>query len=325
MAATSHTPRLAEEIDSWKADVFCLQEVDQWASVMQRLRSPVHCTWARKGDAAGAFTTCITSARHAHLQPPAAAAGSQSESDAAAGDSDTPACTPASPHDGCLCAWNPAKFDYVRHHVIALPSPSSKPGVALLTLLTPKTPSKILSHETLEPTSEFPPLGAGGSNRAARRHAAATQAAASAAAAAAAAASTAAHGHPPAHRQALASPHAEADRATQPQHTPLLVVTTHIVWNSKRGDVKLQQLYLIFQAIEAVRAACSHSLSPAIIFCGDFNSTPSSAIYSLITTGKLFFGGGVSNAMLSGQQQVLHHDSRTSAPPPPPLTCSFSG
>lgn len=276
--------------------MFCLQEVDQWAAVMHRLRCTVHCTWARKGDAAGAFTSCITSARHAQLQ-----------SDAV-GYSATPDCPPASPHDGCLCAWNPAKFDYVRHHVISLPSPSAKPGVALLTLLIPKTPSKTFALEACEPASEFPPLGAGGSNRAARRHAAATQAAAASSAASTA---TAAHGHPhpPSHRQARAGPNADANGAAPPQHRPVLVVTTHIVWNSKRGDVKLQQLYLIFQAIDAMRAACSHSLSPAIIFCGDFNSTPSSAIYSLITTGKLFFGGGVSNGMLSGQQQVQYDDS----------------
>jgi hypothetical protein len=278
--------RLAKEIDSWGADVFCLQEVDAWSDVMEKVRgclhqkiiiaefveqlqAPVHCVWARKGCTPGLFSKCITSPREARADAashsPSAAGGESPAAREAERGPSAAATGDTAAYDGCLCAWHPAKFDYISHRIIALPSPSSKPGVALLTLLKPKSCLHTRFAAPSVDAEDFPPLmGARDTDspRAARRKAAAAAAAASAAS-----------------RLETNSDGGVASR-------PILFVTTHLVWNSKRGDIKLHQLHLIFRAIHSFCSSCSNHLPPAIVLAGDFNSTPSSAIYSLITSGR---------------------------------------
>jgi len=69
--------------------------------------------------------------------------------------------------------------------------------------------------------------------------------------------------------------------------TYFIVASAHINYNTERGDKKLAQVYLIVQAIQKIKEflmKCGNKVN--IILCGDFNSTPSSGVYKLLTTGK---------------------------------------
>ena len=59
-----------------------------------------------------------------------------------------------------------------------------------------------------------------------------------------------------------------------------LVVTTHLLFNSKRGHLKLSQLVIIFKAIEMLKS--KHEIEN-VFFCGDFNFVPNSALYHYIS------------------------------------------
>jgi hypothetical protein len=246
--------------------VLCLQEVDNWHDVMRSFPAtspPLHSTYARKGDPAGLFTSCITSADDPRARAPLAGA--------------------AAVHDGCVCAWSPAKFKYVWHQVVTLPSPSAKPGVALMTLLNPIPLSNKRAHAAAA-AGEFPPLARTDTDS------------------------------PKAKRKAVdagvgggggggGSGGAEVSGdAAAAALRPILVVTTHLVYNKNQGNIKLDQLHIIFLALHGICSSFGGSAQPAVIFAGDFNSTPSSAIYSLITTGTLRMG--LNASLLSGQNQV---------------------
>lgn len=81
----------------------------------------------------------------------------------------------------------------------------------------------------------------------------------------------------------------------------IFVATTHIFWNPKFEDVKLRQVMFLLHkmARHLCESLASLGFDPymqqkfagkrpgRLILCGDFSSTPSSAIYSLIRLGKL--------------------------------------
>ncbi|KDO33783.1 hypothetical protein SPRG_01662 [Saprolegnia parasitica CBS 223.65] len=64
----------------------------------------------------------------------------------------------------------------------------------------------------------------------------------------------------------------------------LIAATTHILFNPRRGDVKLAQCQLLFETLAALQA--SHA-SDRLLLCGDFNFTPCSPLYALFSTGAL--------------------------------------
>ncbi len=198
----------------------------------------MHCVWARKGDADGVFTSCITCPQHVQQLASSSAATSPDSASAAAAAA---AAASAAVHDGCVCAWDPHKFEYIRHQVIALPSPSSKPGVAVMTLLKPKPLQKVASSPPSTASREFPPLGFAcdsDSPRTARRKAAV------AAVAAREGGGEAERGGGRGEGGGGGGGGGGSGRSAEPLR-PLLVVTSHIVWNSKRGDVKLRQLCVV--------------------------------------------------------------------------------
>ena len=59
-----------------------------------------------------------------------------------------------------------------------------------------------------------------------------------------------------------------------------LIVTTHLLFNSKRGHLKLSQLVIIFKSIEKLKKIYDIE---NIFFCGDFNFVPNSALYHYIS------------------------------------------
>ncbi|CBZ52933.1 Carbon catabolite repressor protein, related [Neospora caninum Liverpool] len=73
----------------------------------------------------------------------------------------------------------------------------------------------------------------------------------------------------------------------------LLVANTHIVANPESNDVKIWQAQTLVGMIEKYLLAFrpptyldSPCLTPAVVLCGDFNSTPDSAVYQLLVTGR---------------------------------------
>ncbi|PFH37952.1 endonuclease/exonuclease/phosphatase family protein [Besnoitia besnoiti] len=73
----------------------------------------------------------------------------------------------------------------------------------------------------------------------------------------------------------------------------LLVANTHIVANPESNDVKIWQAQTLVGMMEKYLLAFrppayidSPCLTPAAVLCGDFNSTPDSAVYQLVVTGR---------------------------------------
>ncbi|XP_053736591.1 protein angel homolog 2 [Synchiropus splendidus] len=82
--------------------------------------------------------------------------------------------------------------------------------------------------------------------------------------------------------------------------TPLCVANTHLLYNPRRGDVKLAQLAVLLAEIRRVARRPDGSLCP-VLLCGDLNSTPWSPLYRFLTTGRLQYQG-LESSMVSGQQ-----------------------
>ncbi|XP_062522070.1 protein angel homolog 2-like [Corticium candelabrum] len=85
----------------------------------------------------------------------------------------------------------------------------------------------------------------------------------------------------------------------------ICVATTHLLFNEKRGDIKLAQLVLLFTEIS--RACEQFRLQNPrhhvfLLFCGDLNICPFSPLYSFITTGTIRYQG-MNRTTLSGQQR----------------------
>lgn len=71
---------------------------------------------------------------------------------------------------------------------------------------------------------------------------------------------------------------------------PLCLANTHLLFNPRRGDVKLAQLAIVLAEIDrVVRSLKAKGEHCNIILCGDFNSVPNMPLYQLITTGELYY------------------------------------
>lgn len=67
----------------------------------------------------------------------------------------------------------------------------------------------------------------------------------------------------------------------------LIVANVHLSYNKNKGNVKLAQLNIILNALVELKGYYNFMEMKNVIFlCGDFNSTPSSAIFRLITQGS---------------------------------------
>ena len=68
-----------------------------------------------------------------------------------------------------------------------------------------------------------------------------------------------------------------------------MVGTTHLIYNSNRGDIKLAQLDLVTQCLAKIKHYLHsrfkhHDIS--VLLCGDFNSIPHSGIYQYMKEGQ---------------------------------------
>jgi len=77
-------------------------------------------------------------------------------------------------------------------------------------------------------------------------------------------------------------------RETGPSNKFFCVATTHLLYNPKRGDIKLLQADLLVHEIMAFLQV--HDLLPhetPLIICGDFNSTPYSSVYDYMAKNSV--------------------------------------
>ncbi|XP_023139140.2 protein angel homolog 1 isoform X2 [Amphiprion ocellaris] len=87
---------------------------------------------------------------------------------------------------------------------------------------------------------------------------------------------------------------------------PLCVANTHLLFNPKRGDVKLAQLAIMLAEISSVVKSCKAKGEHCnVVLCGDFNSVPHMFLYQLITTGELYYQG-LPAWMISGQEDLSY-------------------
>ncbi|KAL3144846.1 hypothetical protein ABBQ38_001952 [Trebouxia sp. C0009 RCD-2024] len=65
----------------------------------------------------------------------------------------------------------------------------------------------------------------------------------------------------------------------------VVIANTHILFNPKRGDIKVAQIRIILEAVHDMRQQYGGTVP--CMFMGDLNLTPDSALYSFIATGQL--------------------------------------
>lgn len=96
-------------------------------------------------------------------------------------------------------------------------------------------------------------------------------------------------------------------RSSRNSKNLVCISNTHLLFNPKRGDIKLAQLTFLFSEIEEIaKVSSSGQGNPAhhpIICCGDFNSTPFSPIYEFVKRGYLNYMG-MHRDNFSGQSHV---------------------
>ncbi|XP_026871142.2 protein angel homolog 1 isoform X2 [Electrophorus electricus] len=91
---------------------------------------------------------------------------------------------------------------------------------------------------------------------------------------------------------------------------PICVANTHLLFNPRRGDVKLAQLAIVLAEMDSVVKKCKvKGRDCEVILCGDLNSIPNMPLYQLIVTGQLYYHG-LPAWMVSGQEDLsykIHH------------------
>ncbi|XP_052386538.1 protein angel homolog 1 isoform X1 [Carassius gibelio] len=98
--------------------------------------------------------------------------------------------------------------------------------------------------------------------------------------------------------------------------SPICVANTHLLFNPRRGDVKLAQLAIMFAEIDTMIKKCkSEGRHCEVVLCGDFNTLPNSPLWNFITTGQLYYHG-LPAWMVSGQVDLSYkvHHTRLFAP-----------
>lgn len=84
-------------------------------------------------------------------------------------------------------------------------------------------------------------------------------------------------------------------RVSRHANNLVCVSNTHLLFNKKRGDIKLAQLACLFAEIEEIARISppgeANLTYHPIICCGDFNSTPFSPIYDFVVRGFLDYNG----------------------------------
>ncbi|KAM3602323.1 uncharacterized protein V6R79_001953 [Siganus canaliculatus] len=92
----------------------------------------------------------------------------------------------------------------------------------------------------------------------------------------------------------------------------ICVANTHLLYNPRRGDIKLAQLAILLAEINRLTRLPDGSAHP-VVLCGDFNSTPWSPLYNFLTTGRLNYSELPISAV-SGQESSPRGQRQLSSP-----------
>uniref|UniRef100_A0A3P8UXB8 Angel homolog 2 (Drosophila) n=1 Tax=Cynoglossus semilaevis TaxID=244447 RepID=A0A3P8UXB8_CYNSE len=92
----------------------------------------------------------------------------------------------------------------------------------------------------------------------------------------------------------------------------ICVANTHLLYNPRRGDIKLAQLAILLAEIDRMSRRPDGFRCP-VLLCGDLNSTPWSPLYCFLTTGSLDYRG-LQMGMVSGQEVTSRGQRLLSSP-----------
>ncbi|XP_037541137.1 protein angel homolog 2 [Nematolebias whitei] len=90
------------------------------------------------------------------------------------------------------------------------------------------------------------------------------------------------------------------DSSQSNSSSSICVANTHLLYNPRRGDIKLAQLAILLAEISRLSRLPDGSTNP-VVLCGDLNSVPWSPLYRFLTTGRLEYRG-MQIGMVSGQE-----------------------
>ncbi|XP_072536397.1 protein angel homolog 2 [Salminus brasiliensis] len=96
----------------------------------------------------------------------------------------------------------------------------------------------------------------------------------------------------------------------------LCVANTHLLYNPRRGDIKLAQLAMLLAETSRVSRLADGTTCP-VLLCGDFNSVPQSPLYSFVKESKLEYVG-MPIGKVSGQEESSRGQRVLAAPIWPP-------
>ncbi|XP_075720710.1 protein angel homolog 2 isoform X2 [Rhinoderma darwinii] len=89
---------------------------------------------------------------------------------------------------------------------------------------------------------------------------------------------------------------------TRGRDVPMIcVANTHLLYNPRRGDIKLTQLAILLAEITEVAQIQDGRFCP-IVLCGDFNSVPGSPLHRFVKEGTLYYEG-LTIGKVSGQER----------------------
>ncbi|KAK1795772.1 hypothetical protein P4O66_008838 [Electrophorus voltai] len=98
----------------------------------------------------------------------------------------------------------------------------------------------------------------------------------------------------------------------EPSACHICVANTHLLYNPRRGDIKLAQLSMLLAEISRVAGLADGSTCP-VVLCGDFNSLPCSPLCSFIRESRLDYTG-LSIGKVSGQEDGSRGQRLLTAP-----------
>ncbi|KAI8505399.1 Protein angel 1 [Branchiostoma belcheri] len=107
-------------------------------------------------------------------------------------------------------------------------------------------------------------------------------------------------------------------------HTNLCVANTHLLFNNRRGDVKLSQLGVLLAEVDQlafdpkVRYWDAKVRGHPVVLCGDLNSAPFSPLYQFVNAGRLVYGD-YERSEISGQSSPSRYRNWMRPPLWPPL------
>ena len=81
----------------------------------------------------------------------------------------------------------------------------------------------------------------------------------------------------------------------------LIVATTHLLWNPRRGDIKFSQLRYFMSEVRRMSFSFDRPGHDPVILCGDFNTVPNTPILEFILQGEVN-PVGFGRKELSGQE-----------------------